>query len=115
MVKAKQLELAPRSQLPNLIAELNVAAPEMASSREALRLFEEEKIKVLASAGAGSAEMTALQESIDKARFRLELAAEEARSRLIRESRELNSKVEALRRQRGDPASGTPLGQPNVR
>ncbi len=99
VLKIRQLETAPRADLPGMIENLGFSAPELARFRRDLKLLEEKHAALIKGEGAEGAAYTEILGEIDKAKYRLELAAEGVRTRLLEESRETVQKVEAMRRQ----------------
>ena len=95
VLKAKQLQLASRTELPAMIAELGIEAPEVMQMQAQINALEKQRSQLLDPGGLDSDKAEDLDAELDKLRFRLELASEGVRQRVIEEGRAATAKLQA--------------------
>ena len=109
LLKAKQLQVASRADLPRMIAELGIDAPEVTQLQVQIQGLEKERSQLLDPDGMDAAQADALDAELDKLRFRLELASEGVRRRVIEEGRQMSARMQAPPEEAG--AGATPAGE----
>lgn len=106
LAKVERLQRASRSELPGVIADLGIPAPELDQHRTELQRLQAQK--------AGQDGNAELNEQIDKVKFLLEIAAEGVRSRVVDEGKQLAARVDSLRNQVGGAPGGAASGPPDT-
>jgi hypothetical protein len=91
-LRVRQLEAAPRSQLPELLERLGISAPEVVS----LQSTRAELMARLVGLPTGGAEALGLAEEVRMIDLKIELEADNVRSRLIEQEQVESSKINAL-------------------